>query len=290
MEGTAVRARVLLLVVVVAAACERRQQDAARPAPSVLASEVRARVNGVSITGDEVALWLAGPHGTAKSGSPLTPEQALEDLIDLELMAQRAQALGHRVEGGPAADGGADAVLGRATRRQSLAKQFRMKELLLKAVVTPEEARAWFDANAAWVRSELEVQSMRVAGREAVGQAQGLLASGKSFEEVAATVDVGRGAEPRPGVAKRLRWSQVPPPWRAELERLTAGKISGPIADGAGGFWLLKLLGRNEDPAVTFESAGPAVQAWLTAQKFEQQRESVVKELRGKAKIERLSK
>lgn len=272
-----------MLAIVVVAGCECRKPA---PGPSVLGSETRAVVNGTPITGDEVAMHLTGRFGIGKPGDPATPAEALEDLVSEELLAQRALELGYQAEGSEVDAGAPADARTRDRRRASLAKQLRMKELLLKTAVGPEEVRAWFDANAARVQSELQVQQLNVQGREAGNAALAALAGGKSFEEVAAARVRDAGPQPAPWAAQKLGWSEVPPPWWPELDKLQAGQNSGLIAYQRDSFWIIKLVERKQDPAVTFEAVAPAIHATLLAAKFEERRDHLLKELRAKAKIE----
>lgn len=280
--------RLLLISVLGLFACERNKPAPAPvPPPSVtpvLGSEVRATVNGVPITGLEVGIRLAGaamgPTGEKANGAQ--QRTALEQAIDEELLAQRAVELGYQVGG---EDGGVPDAKTRESRRHELAKQFRMKELLEKAVVTPEETRAWFDAHLARVQGELQVQFIIVQGKATGDAVLASLAKGQSFDEVA-LAQFPKAPDPKPWAVQPMSWFQVPPPWWAQLDKLEPGKTSGLIADEGDRFWIVKLVDRKPNPAITFEASEPPIAASLRARKFEARREEVLKELRAKAKIE----
>ena len=242
--------RLLLISALVFTACERN---------------TRATVNGVALSADP---RLSG----------VERERALNELVDEELQAQRATALGYAPEGPLAGATG-------PSRRHDLAKQFRMTELLGKATVSPDEARAWFDANTARVQSEFQVQFLKVQGR-ATGQAVlAALRAGQPFDDVAAA-QFPKAPEPKPWAVQPMRWAQVPPPWWPELDRLEVGKTSGLIADVQDRYWVVKLVARRQTAPVTFEVAEPAITATLRAKKFEERRDRSMKELRAAAQIE----
>ncbi len=276
-----------VLVLAGLVACEGKKAAPVAPpiaapvaAPAVLGPEVRAQVNAVSITGLEVASRLAGVGDRATAGQQ---QAALDELVLEELQAQRALELGYVADAG---DGGVLEAKALVARRHDLAKQFRMSELLGKATVTPEEIRAWFDANTARVQSEFQLQFLKVQGR-ARGEAMlAALASGQSFDDVA-LAQYPKAADPKPWEVKAWTWSRIPPPWWPELDKLTPGKNSGLILEDGDIFWIIKLVGRNQKtPAATFEGEAPAIQASLMAAKFEARRDAAFKELRGQAKIE----
>lgn len=285
--------RITLLLALTLVGCERNKPAPApttKPAPTAgpaMGEEVRARVNGVPITGLEVAQRLAGAAlGPAGERATAAQQQtALDQAIVEELLAQRALELGLSVQ---EADAGAPSdPKARDARRHALAKKFRMSELLDKALVTPEEAHAWFDAHAARVQHELELQAVSLPSRAAAEAFVATLGSGKSFDEAAAA-QFPEVTEPKPWAPASMSWSVIPPPWWTELDALEPGKSSGVITDQQGHYWVLKLLGRKPSP-VTFEAAAPAIQATIQAQKFEERLQSTIKELRAKAKIELLS-
>lgn len=252
--------------------CERN-----KPASAPVGDEVRARVNGVPITALELAQRLAGG---AERATPAQKQIALEQAISEELQAQRALELGLSAAGVPTDAKGRDA------RRHALAKTFRMSELLDKAVVTPDEARAWFDSHAARVQHELQLQALTLPSRAAADTFVAALGSGGSFDDAAAA----RFPEleiAKPWAPVSMKWSTVPPPWWPELEALEPGKTSGVITDQQGLSWVLKLVERKAI-AVTFEEAAPAIQATLQAARFEERLKSSEQELRAKAKIELL--
>lgn len=253
-----------------------------KPASTPVGDEVRARVNGVPITALEVAQRLVGG---AERATPAQKQTALEQAISEELQAQRALELG--LAAGETDAGVPTDAKGRDARRHARAKTFRMSELLDKAVVTPEEARAWFEVHAARVQHQLQLQALTLPSRAAADTFVAALSSGRSFEDAAAAQFPELEAS-NPWAPVSMKWSTVPPPWWPELEALDPGKTSGVITDQQGHYWVLKLVERKAT-AVTFEEAAPAIQATLQAARFEEHLKSSEQELRAKAKVELLA-
>jgi hypothetical protein len=283
--------RTLLSICVVGlVACERNKTPpptVTPPSVATLGSEVRATVNGVPITGLEIGARLAGAAMGASGEKANASQQrsALEQAIDEELLAQRALELGYQPQQPGDGDGGVPDAKTRESHRHDLARQFRMKELLEKTVVTPEETRAWFDANLARLQSELQVQFIIVQGKATGDVVLASLARGQSFDEVA-LAQFPRAPDPKPWAVQPMSWFQVPPPWWTELDKLEPGKTSGLIADQGDRYWIVKLVERKKNTAITFEASEPPIAASLRATKFEARREEVLKELRAKARID----
>lgn len=243
----------LALCAALAASCRER------PAPTAAnAGEVVATVNGVDLTRAELAPSL--PHGGV--AAPAGDDAALERAIDDELLAQHARRLG--VDRDPTfvrelRD--AEARL-RAWRRQRLAELAERREA--GAPVGDPEARAWYQAHAAEVRAQVRVAQLLLRDEDAATRALAELRAGADFGAVAARA-LPHGADPaaRPWELGPLRWQQVPGPWRDALPRLRVGELSGVIRGPNRRFWVVQLLERSDDPAVTFESARDAVTQYL---------------------------
>jgi parvulin-like peptidyl-prolyl isomerase len=83
-----------------------------------------------------------------------------------------------------------------------------------------------------------------------------------------------------------VRLAQAPEAWRDELAKLEPGATSGVLRGPKNRFWILKLVGRRENPALTFEAVKPAVVEAVRAEKIEARRAEKERELRARAKVE----
>ncbi len=265
------------------AACDK---GATAPKPP---KDVVAWVNGKPITATEVELRRMGrARPGVERATPETPEEALEALVLQELQAQRALELGlDNDESFQLAQQKAEAQL-REVRRRELAKLYRSKELLDKIVVTEDEARRYFEANHARVKAELKVHQLILKGRPAADAAAAAIAQGKPFEEVAAAQLSVLPPGDKPWELPPLSWEQVPSQWWDAIDKLNEGQVTAPIAGPDDRFWIIKLIQRTENPAVTLEVALPKVQAMVKSDKFEQRRDQLDQQLVQKARVQRL--
>lgn len=264
------------------ASCERASSPPAPARPK----DTLAAVNGQPITEFELQLRLRSAG--AKPGDSLADSRqaALDALILQEMQAQRALELGLDADPGFQAQMRQVEAQMREVRRRELAKLYRTKEVFEKSVVTDEDARRYFDENTARVQTEVHVQQIMVRGRAVADEAAAALAKGTSFEEVAAAQFHELPPGEKPWTLPILSWDQVPPQWWAELDRMQVGEVSGVLAAPGDRYWILKLLEKRQNPALTFEAAKPRIEALLKSDKFEERRSRLEQELKAKAKIE----
>lgn len=277
-----------LLAAVAMTSCERTPVSRPPPPPK----DVLAKVNGRAITDFEVTLRLrtASPH----QGAPveLTPEArkgALETIILQEVLAQRAVELG--LDQDPTwqeEERKLEAQVNEA-RRQGLTRLFLAKEVQAKAAVTDADARRYFDDNRARVQTELRVSQVLRKGRASIDQAAAALAQGTPFDEVAGEGFPPQLAAQKPWELPPLAWQQVPVQWWGVVDVLQPGQLSGVIAGANDRFWIIKLLERRDNAAMTFELARAGIGEILQGDKQQAARERTERELRAKARVEYLT-
>lgn len=280
------------LVLAALAGCERN--DAVRPAagpPTAPPRDTLVLVNGKPITDFEVGLRLRGP-GAKQPGEAPTPEDkqaALDALVLQELQAQRAVELGLDADPGYQETMRQLEAQLREARRKELAKLYRAQEVFEKSAVSDEVAKRWWDAHTARAQTELKVLQILVKGRPAAAAADAALAKGDAFEQVAAAQfgDLPEGM--KPWELPVLTFDQVPPQWWGAVDTLEPGKVSASIAAPGDRFWIIKLLEKKQNAALTFEAAKPRIQAQLKSDSFEARRAQLETELRSRAKIELLT-
>lgn len=248
-------------------------------------SPVVASVNGVGITEAEVALALkpAG-HGEA---APVDRRRAvISTLVREELMRQKAVELGLEPEGAAADElARLETALG-AARRKALAEAYFNQQLLKRAQPSEAEARQFFEANAALIRTELRLSQIFLRDEAQITRAYAELQAGVAFEEVARRqfpqLPEGVGL---PWELGYLSWKQVPEAWRPALETMEPG-ASSPIIRGPGGrFWIIKLLDRRARPSVTFEEVRPLIVEDLKRSRLEKLAQTADQELRKGARV-----
>ncbi len=249
---------------------------------------VVARVNGRPITALELSTRLR-PAGVPRPGEKSGPEQekaALELMIRQELEAQKAVELGLDASPGFQEELEKMEAQERDWKRKELSKLYRSQELLAKAEVSDDEVKRFFDENTVKVQTEFHVAQLPFRNRAQAEAAQAALAQGKSFEELAAPLYPGVPPEQRPWENPALRFENVPKVWWPELSRLEPGSVSGIISAPGDQYWILKLVEKRQNPAITFETVKPGLQTLLRAQRFEERVGQMEKALREKAKVE----
>lgn len=282
----------MLVAAMAFAACEKRKPTATPPAPPpaaekpvapkpgpALGPEVRARVNGVALTGELVASRLGAAAATA---SAELQQAALEQVITDELQAQKAMSSGLTSELPEGPD-----VKAADLRRHDLAKQYRLTELFKRAAPSADEVKAWFTQHADRAQAELELQVVAFDKKANVDAFTAALAAGKSFDDAAAAL-YPAPPEPKPWLPAKFTFSTVPPPFWSALDALQPGMVSPFIAEQGQRGWIVRLVSRTQNKALTLEQATPAISAFLIQERLEGIRKKDEQELRAAAKVELL--
>lgn len=248
-----------------------------------------ATVNGVPITEADVQLRSKGvpAHGGAPAGAP--PARAvLDTVIRDELVYQRAKQLGlDRDQGYLQKVAAMEAELA-AFKRREMVDTFYRTEVNAKANATEAEAKAYFDAHAKEIKTELHVMQILVnKDKDAASAIRSQIQGGADFVELAKkrfpVLPPGARA---PWDLGFLRWNQIPDPWRPVVFDMKPGDVS-PLISGEGGrFWILKLVERRDLPDASFDVMKSRIMVVLKRQKSESRRAQLMDELRAGAKIE----
>lgn len=251
-----------------------------------------ATVNGVPITRLDVEQRLqkaasanVKAHDAGGDAGDSVTRNALNALVREELQLQEAARL--RLDEDPEyrlrlADLEAQV---RAFQRKELAAAYR-RHLAQRAAVSEEDARAWFDKNAAAVREKFHVQQILYKGdAAAIALAKADLDKGVPFETVAARrfPVVPKGTAPWD--LGELGWQQLPPAWRGVVDRLQPGQVSGIIRGEGDRAWIVKLVSRSVDPAITFGTQRERIVEQLRQERTETLYASALEELKAKARV-----
>ena len=82
-----------------------------------------------------------------------------------------------------------------------------------------------------------------------------------------------------------LRWEQIPESWRDVVYGLSAGETSGVIRGPNNRFWIIKLVDKRDNPAITYEAVKPRIMKMLTNEKVQRLSDQSNRVLREKAQI-----
>jgi EpsD family peptidyl-prolyl cis-trans isomerase len=254
--------------------------------PPSPASGVLATVNGVAITEEDVryALARSGAHKTG--GRAINKKDVLEQIIQQELIYQRAVELGLEADPKYQEDLRKLEVQVKAFKRERLSGIFFQQEIPRRTQVSDAEAREYYAKNSARLRTEFKVWQILKRNKKQIDQALKDLVRGEPFEVVA-----GKGLPNLPAGVNNpwelgyLRWEQLPEPWREVVPTLKPGERSDIIQGTNNRFWIIKLIDRREIPADSFEKSKPSIIKMLRAEKMGQLQEHINRDIRKNARI-----
>ncbi len=263
---------------------EANRKSAADPQARVLAT-----INGVPITEHDLKQAVkrggGGHGGESPKHSELSPN-VLQNLVRDELIYQKSVELGldkdqeylrKRDE--------AEAQL-RAALRQEMSALFR-RHLGKKAEATDAEVKDYFEKNGKKLQTTYHIWQLFYRGGDP-RMAKDLqdLKNGIPFEKVA--------ARPFPNLPKGMKapwdlgdlhWSQIPEPWQSVLDRLAPGQVSELIQGPRDRSWVIKLVKKTVDPQITLATEKERIAEILRKQKADALYDSMLAEMKEKAKI-----
>jgi hypothetical protein len=247
-----------LMTVILAMGCSRQ------PAP---VHPVVATVDGVTIDEKDVELRLrVDNHGPER-------RTAVDAIVREQLLAARARAVGLDQDPGYLETvSGYKAQLA-ALERHERAELYFKKEIAAKVTVSPDEARAYFEANKERLATDLHVFQIFVRGEKELQAAQAQLAGGAPFESV----------------GRDLGWMksvQVPETWRSVIYTMKPGETSGVLKGPKDRYWIIKLVDRRANPDVKFEDVEAQLTDAVKSEKIEALRAQTDRDLRARAKVE----
>jgi parvulin-like peptidyl-prolyl isomerase len=247
--------------------------------------KVLATVNDVSITERDVQQVQKKAAHAGGMVHPGSVDSIVRTLVRDELIYQKAVELG--LDRNPEYQRKLrdfEAQL-RAFQRQEMGTLFR-GDLRSKSAVTETDAQAFFERNMKKVQTKYHVMQIFYRGNLAqITRDHQDLNSGMPFETVVARGLPNLPKNMAPWDLGYLSWSQIPAPWRDTLDRLEAGQTSDVINGPGERFWVIKLVDKTVDPAITFATEKAKIVEVLQAQKAEEIYAKTLDELQGKAKI-----
>jgi len=238
------------------------------------AGKLAARVNGTEITMQQL--------GSAGSlGRPVSPLQALDQVIDRELMVQ--QALQARLDRDPQV---AQAL--EASRRQVLAQAWLERAAAAKARPAADEVRAFYEENPAIFaqRRIYKIRELTVAGSfdksdPLLSQIRAELASARDLEDVAGWLKW-RNLKVSAVSGTTQAAEHLPLGYLPQLARMKEGELA--VFPSAFGATVVQLVHAQEAPLAEREAV-PLIEQFLSGRKRLELAAAEVKRLRGTASI-----
>lgn len=253
--------------------------EAAAPAAGQPVATAVARVNGTAITQTQLTAVLPdlaqAPEAQVKAAS----RQALERLVDQQLLVQKA------LEGKLDADPQVAAALENA-RREVLARAYAARLGSTVAVADETRVKAFYDehpelfAQRRIYRLQEALLRLDAAGME---KAKAALPGMRTLQDVMAFA---RANDIRVGTNTQVRPAEQLP---MELAKLLAGKKDGEIVafPGPGGISVVQVAGSQAQP-LDLEKAKPFILKYLQNRAAADLTQNEVKTLRAAAKVEYL--
>jgi len=244
-------------------------------------------VNGRPIFEEDVQYWLhKNSRGRVNEGTPAQIRNALEALIDQELILQRAQELGLdrnqpyqqklRIK-----QADLDSL-----RRTEMRKLFFLRQAKQAARVDPVEVKTYFDQHRFEISTQYHILQIRKRSETEIEEVKRRLDDGATFESVAAQSYRGMPKSAgTPWDLGYLGWTQLPETWRNAIKELEVGKSSDILKGSGRLFWIIKLLDKRPVQGIDFEQVKPMIEKAIQATRVEQYRENAVEQLRAKAEI-----
>lgn len=274
----AVGPRVLALVALAALAAALAGCGERKDKPS---SPTAARVNKDEISLQQVNQLVQQQRGLRPEQTEPAARQALERLIDQQLVLQKAEEI--KLDRDPRV-----AQLVEAARRDVLARAYvdRLGEGAAKP--TPEEVQKYFDDKPALFaqRRIYNLQELAIEARpEQVAALRERLAAARNINEF---VEYLKASEFRFAASQAVRAAeQLPLASLDAVARMQDGQAS--ISATPSGAQVVVLAGSRSQP-VTLEQARPAIEQFLLNERRRKLAEDELKALRAAAKIEYLDK
>jgi len=249
-------------------------------------------------------------------------DQILESLINQELIYQESQKKGTRVEEGtvkqemegmknrfPSEEefkyaltqtGLTEATLELQTERDLVIRKFIDSQFAIGTVVSDEEVKAFYESHPDSFKQPEEVQashilikvdsqadeSQKMAARKEIEGIQLKVQKGEDFGALAREFSQGPSST-KGGDLGYFRRGQMVKPFEDMAFSLAPGEV-GPIVETQFGYHLIKVTGKRPGSVIAYDDVKDKVQKFLEEQKVQEKVNTYIKEIKGKAKIEKL--
>ncbi len=236
-------------------------------APGTLA----ARVNGIEISMQQLASVPPGARGA-------NPAQALEKVIDRELLVQKA--IEARLDRDPQVVQQVEDA-----RRELLARAYVERSAGLRARATPEEVGAFYEENPA-LFAQRRIYRLRelavAASQDKFDMLRAEIAAARDLDEVAGWLKW-RNLKVSAVSSTTQAAEQLPLAYLPQLARMKEGDIA--LLPGPLGAAVVQLVHAQEAP-LSGKQAAPLIEQFLSGRKRLELAAAEVKRLRGAARIE----
>lgn len=263
--------------------CSGKKEPAAKSQP---AAKVLAKVNGTSITEDDLRLSIRTAHGTAPESEKL---RALDDVIQAELLYQEGLRLGLDKDPGYLKEIAKMEKQLANMKRAEITRRFYNTQIASRVEITNQEAQEYFNKNVDQIKTELHLGMIGFSNKEDAEAALKRIRSGERFKEVAeANAPKGMPAGQRPPWDMGfVTWGQIPDEFGSAVYKLKPGEVSDVVSSKRTGFHIFTLLESRKNSKVEFGNVAGLIMARLRDKKIMESFENYVAKLKKDAKIEK---
>jgi peptidyl-prolyl cis-trans isomerase C len=262
------------------AACTKAPTGAA-PDAGANSSPAVATVDGTPITRAEYDLYVKNLLRNAKPGTTLTADQqnqALDDLIGLEVIADKAQKDG--LQDDP------DVKTQLALLRLRLLADAESQKYIKSQTPSDADLKAEYDQAVAKLdHTEYHARHILVATKEQAEQIIKKLKSGAKFEDLAKTQSTDSGSKNNGGDLGWFTTSRMVPPFANAVKELKKGEVSSEPVQTQYGWHVIQLEDTRDTQVPPFDS--PQVKQQLTDAVLRKKLQDYYGELKKTAKVER---
>jgi peptidyl-prolyl cis-trans isomerase C len=270
----------LCAIVLLLAACQGKSPSG-RDGNAVL-----ARVNGTPITEEDIKISLSRGHG--RPANVQAGREFLDDVIVEVLLYQQGLKLGLDKEIG---------YQGFIAKKQNQVPRAQWREMKRRVInsqiaakidIRPQEARDYYEKNAARIATELHLLYIRLESKEAAEEALKKIRDGASFVAVARPLMGDTKVNGREAWDLGfMKWDQIPIDFVDAIYRLKPGEVSDVMGSQQTGFQIVKLLASRKGPKVSFSASQGSVMNRLRDLKMLESYNQYVAQLKNDAKIEK---
>jgi parvulin-like peptidyl-prolyl isomerase len=281
------RSRKIFLILSIAAllvvGCSGKKEPAGKSQP---AAKVLAKVNGTSITEDDLRLSVRTAQGMAPENEKL---RALDDVIQAELLYQEGLKLGLDKDPGYLKD---IAIMEKQfvnMKRAEITRRFYNTQIAARVEITNQEAQEYYNKNVDQIQTELHFGMIGFSNKEDAEAALKRIRSGEPFKQVAAAnAPNGLPAGHRPpGDMGFVAWGQIPDEFWSAIYKLKPGEVSDVVSSKRTGFHIFTLLESRKNSKVEFSNMSGLIMTRLRDKKIMEAFESYLEKLKKDAKIEK---
>lgn len=259
----------LLPALLVMAGCGNQDKNAAESGTGV------ATVNGETITQAKLDSYAERRTGSDPATlDPVVREQLLNELINIELLAQSAEA-DKLHEKSPLKEQ-------LAFQRETAMADAAMSQYLEKNPVSDEDVRAEYEKRKNELGgSEYKARHILVEDEATAKQLIEQLKDGADFAELAKEHSIEPGADQSGGDLGWFSPAQMVPPFAAALTSMQPGERSKQPVQTQFGWHVIAVEDTREVPAPAFEQVSPQIERFLTNQRIQ----NYINDLRTKADV-----